>query len=298
MAILEKNFNRRLTSKSNVSKKSKSSSKSKKAKAAEEEAAKKEAEEDAKSQGGKSAKSAKSVKSGKTEGDGGKTPGEGVTITTLDPGAEPTIKEKGWFTKQNIQNFLHLFISEKLPTEKMQLVIGHAYGKFITNLQPKPMALNEMRNMKEPNYSRLREVVRDPRLYGDPLLRKLCEGAESVGIAANSFHMVHEGFWDLYCKKPATPDLTSKKLDGWVNFVNLKLPSYDAPPEPTEEVEGAEPEPVEPAGPTIPVKAVARVIVPFKRPEPVEADDDEDLEASKEVDAKSQKSGKSGKKSE
>jgi hypothetical protein len=49
LAILEKNFNRRLTSKSNVSKKSKSSGKSKKAKAAEEEAAKKEAEEDAKS---------------------------------------------------------------------------------------------------------------------------------------------------------------------------------------------------------------------------------------------------------
>jgi hypothetical protein len=130
LALLEKNFNRRLTSKSNVSKKSKSSSKSKKAKAAEEEAAKKEAEEDAKSQGGKSAKSGKSM--AKSEADGAKTPGE--AMGTIDPGAEPPIKEKGWFTKQNIQNFIHLFISEKLPTEKMQLVVGHAYGKFLSGL--------------------------------------------------------------------------------------------------------------------------------------------------------------------
>jgi hypothetical protein len=172
-------------------------------------------------------------------------------------------------------------------------VVGHAYGKFLSGLQPKPMALNEMRNMKEPNYSRLREVVRDPRLYGDPLLRKLCEGSEAVGIPSNSYHMVHEGFWDLYCKKPATPDLTSKKLEGWVNFVNLKLPAYDPPAEPTEEVEGVEPEPVEPAGPSIPVKAVARVRVPFKRPEPAEGEEDEEGEASKEPEAKS-----AGKKSE
>jgi hypothetical protein len=40
--------------------------------------------------------------------------------------------------------------------------------------------MNEMRNMKEPNYSRLREVLRDPRLYGDPLMKKLCEGADTI----------------------------------------------------------------------------------------------------------------------
>jgi len=53
-------------------------------------------------------------------------------LATIDRAAEPVVKEKGWFTKQNIQNFLHIFISEKLPTEKMQFVIGHAYGKFIS----------------------------------------------------------------------------------------------------------------------------------------------------------------------
>lgn len=180
----------------------------------------------------------------------------------------------------------------------MQLVVGHGYGKFLAGLQPKPMALNEMRNMKEPNYSRLREVVRDPRLYGDPLLRKLCEGAETVGISSNSYHMVHEGFWDLYCKKPATTDLTAKKLDGWVNFVNLKLPVSDPPADPVEEAEGVEPVPVEEAEPAIPVKAVARVRIPFKRPEPVDGEEEEEGEEKKEEDEKSNKKKVEDKKEE
>jgi len=36
--------------------------------------------------------------------------------------------------------------------------------------------------------------------------------------------MVYEGFWDIYCKKPATTDWTAKKLAGWENFVSLRLP--------------------------------------------------------------------------
>lgn len=140
LAIIEKNFNRRLTSKSNVSKKSKSSTKSKKEKEKEAKDKKKEDDaEEAKSQGGKSGKSqgGKSAggKSGKSE-KGGETPaGEpAATITSVDPAAEPIVKEKGWFTKQNIQNFIFMFVSEKLPTEKLQLVVGHAYGKFISQM--------------------------------------------------------------------------------------------------------------------------------------------------------------------
>ena len=161
-------------------------------------------------------------------------------------------------------------------------------------MQPKPMALNEMRNMKEPNYSKIREIIRDPRLFGDPLMRKLAENSEKVGIPANSFHMIHEGFWDLYCKKPATPDLTSRKLDGWVNFINLKLPTTEPPPEPTEGEEGAEGEqsPVQEAPQDPPVKAIARVRIPFKRPEP----EDPEAEPAEEVDdTKSKKSAKSKK---
>lgn len=163
------------------------------------------------------------------------------------------------------------------------MVVGHAYMKFISNLE-KPMKLNEMRNMKEPNYSIIREILRDPKKYGDITLAKMMEGCEMLGIPSNSYHMVHEGFWDLYFKKPAaTTELTSKRLDGWVNFMNMKVPHYDAPPEDAEE--GAE------INTGLQVKAVARIRIPIKKPEPVEEGEEP------EMDAKSQKSAKSGKSS-
>ena len=33
--------------------------------------------------------------------------------------------------------------------------------------------------------------------------------------------MIHEGFWDLYCKKPGSHELNAKKLEGWMNRINL-----------------------------------------------------------------------------
>jgi len=140
------------------------------------------------------------------------------------------------------------------------------------------MKLNEMRNMKEPNYSKLRAVIRDPKYFGDPVLKALAEKSDLVGIPSNSFHMIFEGFWDLYCKKPLTPDLTSKKLDGWIHSIMLKVPAWGAP-----EVEPAEGEEIKPKnelplGTTgdLPVKAVARIRIPFKRPEFEEIDEDMD----------------------
>ena len=46
--------------------------------------------------------------------------------------------------------------------------------------------------------------------------------------------MVYEGFWDLYCKKPQTSELTSRKLDGWINKINLKVPTFKQPQPPEE----------------------------------------------------------------
>jgi hypothetical protein len=69
--------------------------------------------------------------------------------------------------------------------------------------------------MKEPNYSKFREIIRTPRMMGNPTLRALAYKAEEIGISLNAYNMVHEGFWDLYCKKPATTDLTTKKLENW-----------------------------------------------------------------------------------
>jgi hypothetical protein len=102
-------------------------------------------------------------------------------------------------------------------------------------------------------------------------------------VSSNSYHMIHEGFWDLYCKKPATTDLTSKKLDGWVNFINLKVPRWDPPADEEGEEQAAQPQ----MG--LPVRAVARIRIPFKKVEvPEEGEEPE-------PDAKSAKSGKSGK---
>lgn len=152
------------------------------------------------------------------------------------------------------------------------------------------MALNEMRNMKEPNYSKLRNITRDTTQYGDRVLRLMAEHAEQIGVSANTYEMVYEGFWDLYCKKPATTDLTAKKLEGWINKINLKIPSFKQPqPEPVAQEEkpeippedkpegGEEPaaeqeEKQAPADSELPeppqLKAIVRIRIPFQRDEP------------------------------
>ena len=38
--------------------------------------------------------------------------------------------------------------------------------------------------------------------------------------------MVYEGFWDLYCKKPAPKELSAKKLEGWIGNIVLRVPTW------------------------------------------------------------------------
>ena len=102
------------------------------------------------------------------------------------------------------------------------------------------MKLNEMRNMKEPNYSKLRNLLRDADQYGDPYLKNLFLFAEELGLSGNSYNMIYEGFWDLYCRKAVPPELNSKKLEGWVNFVKLETPQFDQKPADAEEGAGDE----------------------------------------------------------
>lgn len=151
MSILEKNYNRQLTTGSRKSKASKKSGASSRKRSEE---AKKKTEEDEKSMA-------------KTEG------GASAAVSV-----EPKIVENGWFTKQNIQNFIHEFVNgDAMKVEKMPLVVGMAYEQFLNNLERK-MQLNEMRNMKEPNYSKLRAILRDTSQYGDRVLRFLAENSE------------------------------------------------------------------------------------------------------------------------
>lgn len=150
------------------------------------------------------------------------------------------------------------------------------------------------RALREPNFSKLRTILRDPQLQGDPTFAYLLENSEDVGVSQNSLQMVYEGFWDIYCKKPATTDWTAKKLLGWENFVNLRLPvsrPFDAaggatPAEGEDETE-------------LPMakecKAVLRVRVPMEKAP--EANEEEDAKSQGTHTARSHKSGRSGKSS-
>ena len=100
------------------------------------------------------------------------------------------------------------------------MMVSQHFENFLLGLE-KPMKLNEMRIMKEPNYSLFRQLIRDPNRMGDPILRILSKNIESLGISKNSFNIIYEGFWDLYCKKPASSELNVRKLEGWIGRINL-----------------------------------------------------------------------------
>lgn len=44
----------------------------------------------------------------------------------------------------------------------MTVVVGHEYERILAGLEKGPLKLNEMRPLREPNYSNLRSVIRDP----------------------------------------------------------------------------------------------------------------------------------------
>lgn len=134
--------------------------------------------------------------------------------------------------------------------------------------------------------------------------------------------MVYEGFWDIYCKKPGSADITLRKLEGWLN--HIRLVSTQAPfdqqqqNEGNEEGEGEEqeekkveeqplkeiaegeeeqePKAEEEVKDFMPqVKAVVRIRVPLKRePEGGDEDAQPDEEVKSRKSGKSSKSGKSG----
>jgi hypothetical protein len=37
-----------------------------------------------------------------------------------------------------------------------------------------------------------------------------------IGLSEKAYDAVYEGFWDLYTKKPQTPDINPKKLDAFI----------------------------------------------------------------------------------
>lgn len=82
--------------------------------------------------------------------------------------------EKVMLDARIIQNFLLLYIDQKMRTEKFTLQVGKAVEQFLNNLD-KPLQLNEMRVMKESNYQRFRQILSDSTLFGDEILQLMQE---------------------------------------------------------------------------------------------------------------------------
>lgn len=128
-----------------------------------------------KSVGAKSAKSGKSAKSEVSDS----------PRTILNPGV--------------VQNFIYTYISEKLKTEKLSMRVDCRYEKLLASLA-NPLALNEMRTMKEEKYYDLRSMI--TKFLGSPALRLIKDNAEALELDPDVFDLVYEGFWDLYTFHP------------------------------------------------------------------------------------------------
>ena len=113
--------------------------------------------------------------------------------------------------------------------------------------------------MKEPNYSKFRAIISDPNLYGDEIMQLIRTNMKYLGVSKKAYDAVYEGFWDIYCKKPQSPDLHPKKVDGFLTRIKLVTPPLDQPPA----EEGGEyiSSPV-----YLPLKAIVRIRIPLKRP--------------------------------
>lgn len=57
-----------------------------------------------------------------------------------------------------IQKFIYDYVLERLKSDKLSIQVDAAYQNFLQKL-PAPLAINEMRTIKEPNYSALREIL-------------------------------------------------------------------------------------------------------------------------------------------
>lgn len=75
-----------------------------------------------------------------------------------------------------------------------------------------------MRTMKEPNYSKFRNVLSDSKQLGDPVLRIIMEGKTNF-FEKEVFDLVYQGFWDLYTFKPMPAELSAKKLQTWITKI-------------------------------------------------------------------------------
>ena len=119
---------------------------------------------------------------------------------------------------QVVQNFIYTYILEKQKTEKFSMQVDCRFEKFLAAL-PQPLALNEMRSMKEAKYNEFRELL--DKFMGSPILRLIKDNQEKLEMDPEVFDLVYNGFWDLYTLKPKMRDVSARKLQAWIQKIKL-----------------------------------------------------------------------------
>ena len=67
-----------------------------------------------------------------------------------------------------VQNFIYVYINEKLKTEKLNLQVDAKFEKFLKGL-PQPLELNSIRTLKPEKYAELRKLLST--FTGSPVLK-------------------------------------------------------------------------------------------------------------------------------
>ena len=108
-----------------------------------------------------------------------------------------------------IQNFIYVYINEKLKLEKLNMQVDAKFEKFLKNL-PSPLELNEIRTLKPEKYAQMRKILTN--FTGSPVLKLIKDNQEELDLDPDVFDLVYEGFWDLYTLQPKVKDVSNKKL--------------------------------------------------------------------------------------
>mmetsp|Transcript_26407 Transcript_26407/g.25562 ORF Transcript_26407/g.25562 Transcript_26407/m.25562 type:complete len:89 (+) Transcript_26407:1417-1683(+) len=88
-----------------------------------------------------------------------------------------------------------------MRNDKLTFQVGKSFVEFLAGLE-KPLQLNEMRAMKEANYTKLRSIIMDPDQYGDEVLSLIAKNKAELGLGEGVYEAVYGNFWEIYCKKP------------------------------------------------------------------------------------------------
>lgn len=181
----------------------------------------------------------------------------------------------------HVQTFLYNYILGKMKMDRLSIQVEDAYRVFLSKLAA-PMQVNEMRTMKEPNYSELRKMLTNNK--GGEVLRLMHKFADELSFDPYIFDLVFEGFWDVYLFRGQIAEGASgKKMLAWIPKVNLKVNETTVKDEKEEVAAVADEEGQEkPEGeaPKVtdetvgePITAIVRVKLGKKQPEPEEDDD-------------------------